>query len=276
MPTQYDNLSSTYSATAKVPAQAIIPANVRDALPGTASVAGLDMLELACGSGDYTRRLLSSEWGPAASVLAIDISPAMVDALRTRCADLVASDETTSESGTPRLETTVGDCTEPDLLSSLGVPHDRRFDVVLGVWLLNYAADEAALARMWANIASHLKPNGCFVGVIPNLDLPPYAEVGEGTGHPKYGTTSVALEHVPGGWRHRVTIRSEPVVEFDNYRLNDEGEALYTRGMRQAGMRGWERRKMQPPPEDVKGKEPGFWDDWLQSPSSEVCIAYKS
>ena len=147
--------------------------------------------------------------------------------------------------------------------------------LVLGAWLLNYAADEAAQARMWANVASHLKPGGRFVGVIPNLASPVYTRVGDTAGHAKYGVTSTSLEKVAGGWRHHVTIHSEPLVEFDNCKLNEEGEALYVRAAQQARMRRLERRKVLPPREAVDAQEAGFWDDWYKCPGSEICIAYK-
>ena len=288
MSTQYDALSTTYPNAEAAPAQSIISANLRAALPAS-SVAGLDVLDLACGTGGHTRRLLTPPaaggWGPAASVLAIDISPGMIAGARAACADLLDPPG--------RLAFAVGDATTPDLLATLGVPREgagrRRFDVVLGAWLLNYAASEAELARMWANVASHLKPGGRFVGVVPDLDPPrhvpaPAAADADPTalrpddvwGDAKYGVTSRPLRKVAGGWHQRVTIRVAPRVEFDNYRLTEEGDALYARCARAAGMTALERRKMLPTEEDVRAREDGFWDDWVRGPSSEIYIACKA
>ena len=147
---------------------------------------------------------------------------------------------------------------------------------------------------MWANVASHLKSGGRFVGVMPNLDPagPTHgpaagdedrdddranAEPDEGDvwGDVKHGVASRALRKVEGGWHQRATIDVDPVVEFEDYRLTDEGDGTYTRSARRAGMTGWERRKTLPMKEDVRAREEGFWDDWCKKSSSEICIAYR-
>ena len=85
MSTRYGALATTYPAAASAPAQPILPAKVLVALPSS-SVAGPHVLDLACSTGIYTQQLLTplsaGAWGPAASVLAIDISPAMIGGAR--------------------------------------------------------------------------------------------------------------------------------------------------------------------------------------------------
>ncbi len=104
-------------------------------------VTGRSVLDLACGTGFYSREFKRRG---AADVLGIDISGEMVAVARR------------FEGAEPlgvRYE--VGDVAELP-------PLDGRFDVGVAVQLLSYAPDIAAMERMCRNIHGSIKPGGEF------------------------------------------------------------------------------------------------------------------
>ncbi|MCJ1280031.1 hypothetical protein MMC21_007856 [Puttea exsequens] len=156
MSTQYDTIQSPYDEIRKRANAHIESANVHQAL--RPYIANARVLDLACGSGFYSYRLL--DWG-AASVLGIDISPVMIKtAENAKTASLLSSYEAVSFQ--------VADCAKPVMYE--GGP----FDIVFAAWLLNYAPTRKDLAEMYANIALNLKDGGHFVAVTvpPTQDIP--------------------------------------------------------------------------------------------------------
>lgn len=111
-------------------------------------VHGLQVLDLACGTGSYSRMFI--EWG-ASKVVGVDISQAMIDDARSK------------NTYGDRLEFRVAGCSKPLQVG--------KFDIVLGSWLLNYASGENELLAMWRNIVDNLKHGGRFVGILPNPDI---------------------------------------------------------------------------------------------------------
>ena len=130
---------------------------------------GRTVLDLACGEGHYTRRLKQAG---AARVLGVDISPEMIR--------LAQDSETTHPLGCQYL---VGNAATV----SLG----EQFDVVVGVYLLNYASSKAMLLDLCRAIYDHLKPGGVFVGINASMTLDPakYAN------YQKYGLMLLSPDH---------------------------------------------------------------------------------
>ncbi|MCJ1402018.1 hypothetical protein MMC11_005237 [Xylographa trunciseda] len=255
MSTQYDKLGRLYNELHYVPGQIILPQNTRAAL---GDISGYDILDLACGTGFYSNLLI--DWG-AAHVLGIDISSAMIQEAQSNL----------HPERTDRVEYRIGDCTAPGLLKALGIGDERRFDLVHGAWLLNYAATEDELTSMWRNIVSHLKPGGRFVGITPNLEAEfsyerPFDD-------PKYGVTTKPIEKVTHGYKVRVTAHTAAHVEFENYILN--GDHVYERSAVAAGMGQVKWKVVSPLPEDIERMEKGFWDDFMARPFSAVCTAVR-
>ncbi|MCJ1281466.1 hypothetical protein MMC26_000786 [Xylographa opegraphella] len=255
MSTQYDKLGRLYNEMQSVPGQIMLPENTRAAL---GDISGYDVLDLACGAGLYSNLLI--DWG-AAHVFGIDISSEMIKVARSSL----------KPDRSHCIEYHVGDCTAPDLLQTLGIGRERQFDLVHGAWLLNYAATEDELTRMWRNIASNLKPGGRFVGIIPNLDVDFSDE--KPFDDPKYGVTTKPIEKVPHGNRVRVTAHTAGRVEFENYILN--GDHVYERSAAAAGMCHVKWKAVSPRPEDIERMEEGFWDDFVARPFSAVCTAVR-
>lgn len=100
-------------------------------LAAVAEVRPLRVLDAGCGSGELTALVAAPE------VLGVDLSPAAVDAARSRGLDARLAD-----------------------VQSLPFPDDD-FDVVLGNWMLYHLPD---LDRGLAEIARVLRPGGRFIG----------------------------------------------------------------------------------------------------------------
>lgn len=113
-------------------------------------VRGRSVLEVACGTGHYTRALLRHG---AARVLGVDLSEEMLRVAR-----------------------------EEEILRPLGAAYQVQdaavmtlgevFDDVLAVYLLHYAATRAQLDGMCRSIAHHLAPGGRFITFAINPDVP--------------------------------------------------------------------------------------------------------
>ncbi|KAN0095843.1 S-adenosyl-L-methionine-dependent methyltransferase [Hyaloscypha variabilis] len=135
----YDKLQRPYDYIRKSTIAAIERENVREAV--APFIANARILELACGSGFYTYKLL--EWG-ASSVLGVDISSVMIDEARRQGKEVSFIQ---------------ADCTVPQIYEG------GLFDIVFGAWLLNYAPDRTELIKMFRTVAMNLKEGGHFVAV---------------------------------------------------------------------------------------------------------------
>jgi 2-polyprenyl-3-methyl-5-hydroxy-6-metoxy-1,4-benzoquinol methylase len=104
--------------------------------------AGQKILDLACGNGQFARRLASL----GARVLGVDIAERMIERARAR----------TTESA-DRIEFRVVDCTRADALTSLG---GNQFDAAVCTMAL---MDMAVIQPLFTALSKVLKAGGCFV-----------------------------------------------------------------------------------------------------------------
>jgi 2-polyprenyl-3-methyl-5-hydroxy-6-metoxy-1,4-benzoquinol methylase len=104
--------------------------------------AGQRILDLACGNGQFARRLVQL----GASVLGVDISERMIERARVR----------TTEPG-DRIEFRIVDCTDADALLSLG---EKQFDAAVCTMAL---MDMATIQPLFTALTKLLKPGSCFV-----------------------------------------------------------------------------------------------------------------
>jgi toxoflavin synthase len=118
-------------------------------LAALGDVSGKSVLELACGTGHYARRLRQRG---ASRVVAVDLSPEMIEVARAQ------------EAQHP-----LGISYHVEDVASLDL--GETFDSVLAVYLLHYAPDRASLDQMTQAIARHLRPGGNFVTYQLNPDL---------------------------------------------------------------------------------------------------------
>jgi toxoflavin synthase len=112
-------------------------------------VAGLNILELATGTGFYARVFRRQR---ADRVVAVDIADQMIQIART------------AEQAEPLgIEYHVQDVTQ--------FKSESPFDLVIAVYLLHYAPTKDALFAMCQAIAANVKPGGRFVTYVLNPDL---------------------------------------------------------------------------------------------------------
>lgn len=148
--TQYDNLGATYNVVEDMAFKTLEISLVEKMLKPHLSPS-TSVIEFACGSGLYTRRLLS--WG-VTNLTSMDISPEM----------LKLAEATVNHS--PHVRFVVADGTKPTSLAPDSSEH--YFDFGFGGWFLNYALSKAELTGMFKTIALNLKPGSYFAGVIPH------------------------------------------------------------------------------------------------------------
>jgi toxoflavin synthase len=149
MSTQYNDIGQRYGSLSKLASDHLEPLSMAKVL---GRVGGLNCLDMACGLGRGCRLLVAQG---AAHVVGIDISEAMVKSAREAFANQ-------DDHSTAKIDFDVGDCSKP--FSAPGGP----FDVIIGMWFLNYASCHVELVSMFQNIHRNLKPGGRFVGLTIN------------------------------------------------------------------------------------------------------------
>lgn len=184
---QYDEIGEAFEGFKSLPLARY--GEVPSFLGLVGDVRGKSVLDLASGTGFYSREFKRRG---AAEVLGIDISGEMVAAARRF-----------EEREALGVRYEVGDVTE---LRPLG----RSFDIALGVQLLNYAQDIAAMERMCRNVRRSLKPGAEFFVLAQNPDygmndpsLAKYGFLCESTG-----------EEADTGPRVRITALLDPPISF--------------------------------------------------------------
>ncbi|MEV3987421.1 class I SAM-dependent methyltransferase [Streptomyces sp. NPDC049837] len=144
---QYDAIGEAFEGFKSLPLMRY--GEVPSFLGLVGDVRGKSVLDLACGTGFYSREFKRRG---ATDVLGVDISVEMIAAARG------------SEQRDPLgVNYEVGDVAELR-------PLDRRFDIAVGVQCLNYADDIAAMERMCRNIHRSLVPGGEFFVLAQNPD----------------------------------------------------------------------------------------------------------
>ncbi|MFJ9608729.1 class I SAM-dependent methyltransferase [Kitasatospora sp. NPDC101176] len=136
---QYDGIGEAFEGFKALPLTRF--GEVPSFLGLVGDVSGRSVLDLACGTGFYSREFKRRG---ATDVFGVDISGEMIAAARAI--------EQREPLGV-RYE--VGDVAELR-------PLDERFDIALAVQCLNYAEDVAAMERMCRNIHRSLVPGGEF------------------------------------------------------------------------------------------------------------------
>ncbi|KAK6369894.1 uncharacterized protein PV06_01760 [Exophiala oligosperma] len=233
----------------------------------------VSVLDLACGTGYYSRLVLS--WG-ASRVVGVDISSAMIEAARSQSED------------SSRLTFLVGDCSRPLSLKNAWSEKEERFDIVLGAWLLNYASSPSDLVSMFGNVSSHLKPGGHFVGVTPHpaTDLDSFAELFDPSktknrDRAKYGATVEYTAKLPGGhgYRAKVTAHVKPrEISFESFHLKRE---VYENAARDGGLEGelkWVDVQLPRTNDESKtgyGVDLDFWEGYLDAPHFGILVVEK-
>ncbi|KAM4067004.1 methyltransferase [Hirsutella rhossiliensis] len=220
---QYDSLASSYDILDRLPYRAMEVHNVRLAMEPLLRP-NMAVLELACGTGFYSSRLL--DWG-VDSLTAMDISPAMLAAAAARVPAHV-------QAGRARF--VEGDGTKPQSFAPDGSP--GCFDLAVGAWFLNYAHCKSELVSMFQSISLNLTSDGLFVGVVPhptNHLGPRAAAHGKEPLNKMWPRNEYTEELESGdGWWLRVFLNDEGV----DFRTCHMKRQVYEEAARLGGMKG--------------------------------------
>ncbi|GAA0594304.1 class I SAM-dependent methyltransferase [Streptomyces crystallinus] len=238
---QYDQIGEAFEGFKSLPL--IRCGEVPSVLDLVGDVSGKSVLDLACGTGFYSREFKRRG---ATDVFGVDISAEMIAAARK------------IEQAEPlgvRYE--VGDVGELR-------PLDERFDVGLAVQCLNYAQTLAEMERMCRNIHRSLVPGGEFFIFCQNPDYrfgsPPLDKYGfrcEPTG-----------EEVETGIRSRVTALLDP--QPISIVATAPRHEVYERCLRAAGFSAIEWVPLQVSEAGIREFGEDFWADLLANPPLEM------
>jgi len=240
MATQYDQIAGLYEAISD--AVSVIRVHVEQPtfLRILGSIGGRSILDVACGTGIYSRLLKQRG---AARVVAVDVAPEMIAVAKG------------FEERTPLgIDYRIYDVTEMPTLGS--------FDVVTALYLLHYAQSKGHLGRMCQGIYQNLKPGGRFVTVVANPEFKP-----AGPHHAKYGFMINERVDAPEGSTAALVFLVEPPVMI-HYRVWTR--TTYEHALAEAGFRTivWER--LQPTPEAMAQFGSEFWEDYLRNPHADL------
>ncbi|MFF0413961.1 class I SAM-dependent methyltransferase [Kitasatospora sp. NPDC004745] len=238
---QYDGIGEAFEGFKALPLTRF--GEVPSFLGLVGDVSGRSVLDLACGTGFYSREFKRRG---ATDVFGVDISGEMIAAARAI--------EQREPLGV-RYE--VGDVAELR-------PLDERFDIALAVQCLNYAEDVAAMERMCRNIHRSLVPGGEFFVFAQKpdygFDCPSLEE---------YGFRCERLdEEAETGPRVRVTALLEPQP------ISIVGTAprreVYESSLRAAGFSELEWVPLQISEAGIREYGKDFWADLFAYPPLEM------
>ncbi|TXS23134.1 class I SAM-dependent methyltransferase [Streptomyces sp. ms191] len=238
---QYDEIGEAFEGFKSLPLTRY--GEVPSFLGLVGDVEGRTVLDLACGTGFYSREFKRRG---AADVFGVDISVEMIAAAREI--------EQRDPLGV-RYE--VGDVAE---LRTDG----RRFDVALGVQCLNYARDIAEMERMCRNVHRSLVPGGEFFVLAQNPD---YAF--DCLSLDTYGfRCEPAGEELETGPRVRVTalLAPEPISIVSTAPRRE----VYAQCLRAAGFGEVEWVPLQVSEAGIREFGDDFWADLLAHPPLEM------
>jgi SAM-dependent methyltransferase len=202
-------------------------------------LSGRSVVDLACGEGIYTRKLMRRG---AAKVVGVDISPEMIALARQ------------AEASDPiGVEYVRADVATVDL--------DQAFDVAFCSYLFNYARSRDELQAVVANVGHLLRPGGLLVGCNDYPDNPPahydryrpYGFVKTGPAEPAEGSTI----------RYRFFNPDGTEFELDNYYVSTDA---YRGTFATAGFTSFNWIMPEVSPEGRAAFAPGYWDAFLESP----------
>lgn len=219
-------------------------------------IKGMEVLDLACGEGFYTRKL---KLAGAREVTGIDVSAEMIR--------LAEDEERARTTGCRYLHS-----------DAANLVLDEPVDLVVAMYLLNYARDANELLLFVRSAHGALKPGGRFVGFNDNVLNAPggtvsyarYGFVKEYTGTPADRTPAdrTPTDCAPSGVApsegdsivYRFTNEDGMRFEFNNYYLSP---STYRRVFEEAGFAGfhWIDPQLHPSEQDNR-----FWDEFMAAP----------
>ncbi|MBX7434605.1 class I SAM-dependent methyltransferase [Mycobacterium sp. Y57] len=243
MITDYDegDTAELYTRTKDIPVRSRVEAH--SFLHHIGDVRDLDLLDVACGAGHYTRMLARAG---AARVAGFDISEKMIALARGHEAqEPLGIDYWVADART--------------------VVPQQDFDIAVAAYLLVYARDRDELAQMCRGLAGRIRPGGRFVTLTTNPDLYHFDRVPD---YRKYGFRIRLADAAAEGAPIELTVTAgDSGLVIENYYLPIEA---YESALHDAGFTDFRVHlpTVAPPPDGVD--EGDFWDDYLQYPPAIV------
>lgn len=243
--TQYDKIAKEYTSFEN---RAVLRNSLVDpaffSLLG--DVKGKSVLDLACGSGYFTRPI--KRLG-ANLVLGVDISQEMIR--------LAKDEETARPLG---IDYFVGDVAD--------IPVFGKFDLVTAGFLLHYASTKKELEEMCNGIAKNLAPNGRFV-TLNNSPVYPTSNT------PQYGKTIEALEPIRDGSRLRLKFYNKDQTQNCSFDFFHWSQESYESALEKAGLKDIRWIDIHPTEEAITKLGKDFWNAWNKEPTTILLEARK-
>jgi 2-polyprenyl-3-methyl-5-hydroxy-6-metoxy-1,4-benzoquinol methylase len=234
MTEQYDEIGADYEGFKTLPmARYPEQSSFLDLL---GDVTGKSVIDLACGTGFYTRsiRRLGS-----AEITGVDISQEMIDHAKK----LEANDPL-------GIDYAVADVSD--------LPQRGRFDIATAVYLLNYAFDFSEMERMCQGAHRNLKEGGEFFVLTQNPDFS-----FSGPNATKYGFTFVPLGTTVIGRRVRITAQLPSPISFETSIVH---RVVYEDALSITGFRDIDWVPLDVPDAAVRKYGSRYWDDFRANP----------
>lgn len=200
------------------------------------SIEGKTVLDLACGSGFYSRLL--KEQG-AAKVIGVDISEEMINVAREK------------EEKNP-----VGN--EYRVFDIAKMPPIGTFELVTAAYLLNYAQNKEILVQMLRNIRHNLADKGRFVTITTHPDFSIHK-----SNSTKYGFTVFKQEALPNGYYCEAEFLTDSPFTINYFQLN---QSVYESAAIEAGFKNFSWHHMEVPPQAIKEYGEDYWQDFWENP----------
>jgi toxoflavin synthase len=241
--TQYDNIAEQYDQSAEVRddrEQVLVPS----AKHYLGDLHGQRVLDLACGSGYFTRLIKS--WG-AKQVLGIDISPEMIELAQKR------------ERETPQsIEYLVADVSKVDRLG--------EFDIVFAGFLLHYSSSIDELRSMCNGVANNLRSGGELVCFNENPFFPVHSGI-------KYGVAVKAFGDIGDGTKIERTHYTGDKKDFSFEHYHYE-PATYETALKSAGFTNIEWKNFVCA-ENAQERTLAYWQEYPSGFSITVLLCSK-
>ena len=229
----YDKIARQYQRSKTLPFRQYIEWYTYKKLLG--DVSGLSVLDLACGDGFYSRRIMERGAG---RVVGVDISRVMIEHARKK-----------NQAAQGPIEYIQGDV--------LDQKNYGDFDLVVASYLLNYARTPEQMSDMCRTIAINLKPGGRFVSINNNPDQSPASFIF----CRKYGFTKTISEPLQNGTAIRYEFhRGGQEFRIDNYYLSRQ---IHEQAFEKNGLNDFRWINIEVDPEGVRRFGYDYWRDFL-------------
>ena len=231
---EYDAIAQQYRDSKRLPFREVIERYTLFEVLG--DIGGSKVLDMACGDGFYTRLLRVAG---ASAVTGVDLSAEMI-----RLAEL---EEQTHPLGCSYVQRDAGSFKPPESV-----------DLVVAMYLLNYARTAEQLGRFCQACHDSLRPGGRFVGVNDNVRNPP---TGSGL-WTKYGFERTCRPSPQEGdpILYTVTNQDGRSFHFENFYLKPD---TYRIAFGEAGFEDFRWIDIMRDPSE-RGNS--FWDDFTMNP----------